>query len=267
MAGSAISCPSIRPIALPNEHGGWSFLYEPILLALLVTPSLAGFAIALATVGVFLLRHPLKLTIRDYRRERRYARTRMAERFVLLYGIVAAIAFGGAVAIAGPTILIPLILAAPFAALMLIADARNASRSLVAEIAGPIALASSAAMIAAAAGQSLFAAWLLWMLAVSRIVPTIVYVRAKLRQIKQQPYSASAAIAMQVLAIAVIIVFNATTQLTVIALVPFVILLGRTIWFLIIQPKPMVPQTLGVQEIIFGLIAVVFCAISYLPLT
>ena len=37
---------SIRPLAVPNEHGGWSFLLEPIVLALVVAPSLAVLAAA-----------------------------------------------------------------------------------------------------------------------------------------------------------------------------------------------------------------------------
>lgn len=61
----------VRTVALPVEHGGWSLTLEPVALGLLVAPSRAGFLLAVATVGAFLLRHPLKIVADDRRRGRR----------------------------------------------------------------------------------------------------------------------------------------------------------------------------------------------------
>jgi hypothetical protein len=57
-----------KTVALPVEHGGWGFLAEPLVLALLVAPSVGGVAIAGATGAMFLIRHPAKLFWRNRHR-------------------------------------------------------------------------------------------------------------------------------------------------------------------------------------------------------
>jgi hypothetical protein len=56
-----------QSIALPTEHGGWSFISEPILLGLLLTPSWGGLALAIGAFAAFLLRQPLKIVLKDVR--------------------------------------------------------------------------------------------------------------------------------------------------------------------------------------------------------
>ena len=41
---------ALRPLALPNEHGAWAMLFEPIALALVVVPSAAGALLAIAAL-------------------------------------------------------------------------------------------------------------------------------------------------------------------------------------------------------------------------
>ena len=54
---NTVSVPSPRPmlrsVALPTEHGGWGLTLEPVLLGLLVAPSVAGLAIGGAAFLVF----------------------------------------------------------------------------------------------------------------------------------------------------------------------------------------------------------------------
>jgi len=90
-----------KSIALPPEHGSWGFLLEPILLGLLVAPSLAGVMMALAVLGAFLMRHPLKIAFTDWRRGKRYARTKTAEQFIAGYGLLALVGLVGAITLAG----------------------------------------------------------------------------------------------------------------------------------------------------------------------
>jgi hypothetical protein len=56
---------NLKSIALPTEHGGWSFLAEPIVLGLLVAPTWKGFVLGLAIVSLFLLHQPLKIAMKD----------------------------------------------------------------------------------------------------------------------------------------------------------------------------------------------------------
>jgi hypothetical protein len=91
----------IKSIALPPEHGAWGFLLEPMVLGLAVAPSLAGLFLAVGVVGAFLVRHPLKLAFADWKRHKRYERTRIAERVILVYGAAAVIGLALAAALAG----------------------------------------------------------------------------------------------------------------------------------------------------------------------
>ena len=50
-------------LTLPKEHGSWSLALEPVAFGLLVAPSAAGAALALAAVSGFFLRRPLKLVM------------------------------------------------------------------------------------------------------------------------------------------------------------------------------------------------------------
>jgi hypothetical protein len=70
----------LRAVAVPSEHGGWGLTAEPVLLGLLVAPSLAGAALAAAAVLAFLARTPLKAVLVDRWRHRRLPRTVLAER-------------------------------------------------------------------------------------------------------------------------------------------------------------------------------------------
>ncbi|MDX6269075.1 MAG: hypothetical protein QOD28_298 [Acidobacteriota bacterium] len=172
----------IRTVALPTEHGGWGLMLEPVALGLLVAPSLAGSFLAVATLGAFLARHPFKVLSGDRRRGRRFPRTVVAERFALLYACLALAGLLAATATAvSYQFILPLFLAAPFAAVQLAFDAKGQSRALAPELAGSFGLAAVSTSIALADGWPLPLAFGLWAILASRIVPTILYVRARLQ--------------------------------------------------------------------------------------
>src|SRR5512132_2442191 len=83
----------LRTVALPVEHGAWGLLLEPILLGLLLVPSLAGLLVSISATGAFLARHPFKLAMTDWHRQRVTRRTRLAQRFVFAYATAAILAF------------------------------------------------------------------------------------------------------------------------------------------------------------------------------
>src|SRR6476469_8874029 len=109
--------PTIRPLAIPVEHGAWGFLLEPIALGLLVAPSAPGVLIGLGGIAVYLARHPLKLAMRDWL-HKRYPRTAVCELLAATYGLAALITLGAAFGSA----LIPLIFAIPFGLVQFIYD-------------------------------------------------------------------------------------------------------------------------------------------------
>jgi hypothetical protein len=62
--------PAWRSVAIPSEHGGWGLTLEPVLLGLLIAPSVGGLALGIAAFGAFLVRTPLKLVFVDRRHPR-----------------------------------------------------------------------------------------------------------------------------------------------------------------------------------------------------
>jgi hypothetical protein len=253
----------LKSIALPAEHGGWGFLMEPLVLGILVAPGLAGVSIILATVSAFLIRTPSKIAAVDRRRGKRYTRTIIAERFVLLYGGLAMLGLLSALHLTGLHILIPALIAAPLAGIQLLYDMRSDSRHWLPELAGSTAMGASAAIIMLAGGWPLTAALGGWALIAARNIPSILYVRSRLRMAKAQPYSrvpATAAHLMALVGLGVLATSGLTPWLTILAGGG---LLLRALNGLTPQQKDVKASTIGFQEIAFGLAYVLLAAIGY----
>jgi len=172
---------SIRRVIVPAEHGAWGFLAEPLLLGLVVAFSVSGLLLAAAVTLAFLARQPLKLIWTDRRRGRRYPRTVVAERALLGLGLAAGATVAATLALAGPAFLIPLAIAAPAGALALVPDLANRVRTWPSELAAPTALTASAAAVTLAGGWPLAPALGLWGMVLTRAIPSVFYVRARLR--------------------------------------------------------------------------------------
>jgi hypothetical protein len=250
----------LKTVALPNEHGGWGLSLEPVVLGLLVAPNWTGAGLAVATMAAFLTRHPLKIAAADRRRGRRFARTPAAERFALLYGAGALSGFTLAIWTAPDwEFLLPLALAAPLAAVQLAYDLRGESRSLWPELAGAAALASVAAAMALAGGWSLAAALGLWALLAARVVPTILFVRARLKQLHGKRAAIWPVMVAHLAALgagAVLASFGVVTWLGPLALA---ILAGRALHGFG-ESESVTAKRIGIRELIYGALLVGFVA-------
>ncbi len=178
---------TFRSVALPSEHGGWGLTLEPVLLGLLIAPSVAGICLGLAALLGFLARTPLKIVLVDRSRGRQLPRTRTA----LLVAMVelAAVAALGLVAwsTASGAFWFPLVAAGPLIALELWFDMRSRSRRLVPELAGSFGIASIVAMIVAADGRSAALAVGLWALLAARAVTSVPFVRERVAELHHRP--------------------------------------------------------------------------------
>lgn len=179
-SGAALPSVSWRPLALPNEHGGWGFLLEPVVLGLIVAPSLAGLLLGAGALAGFLARHPLRLAASDGLRRRFYPRTRACLVLAAGYGTIALAGCTAGVLLA-PQALLPLLGGATIALLQFTYDARNRGREIVPEIAGAFAGAAILTSIAVAGRVAWAEALALTILVLARSVPSIVFVRAALR--------------------------------------------------------------------------------------
>jgi len=255
---TAAALPQLRPIALPTEHGGWGFLLEPLVLAMIVAPSWCGALICAASVCAFLTRQPLRLAMQDALRRRMYPRTRWCAIFATSYASAAAVAVTAAIAFGGWRLAIPFAVVAPLAIVNIVYDARNKSRALLPEITGPIAMASSATAIAIAGGKSMPVAFALMALLVLRGIPSIVYVRTLITRAHRQTASATLPIALHVAALIAAIALWRLGLAPIAAAIILIALLGRAVYGLTHEVPP--AKTIGWREIAFGTLFVVITA-------
>jgi hypothetical protein len=254
----------LRLVAVPTEHGGWGLLLEPIVLGLVVAPSTAGAFLGLAALGAFLARHPLKIALADRRRGNRYPRTRWAERFTLLYGAVALVAFGLALRAAGPAARTALLAAVPLVVVQFGADLRNQQRRLAPELAGAAALTMMAPVIVLAGGWTPAPAVALWAVLMARAAPAILYVRARFRRMRGVAVSTATPVLAHLGGLAL------AAGLALAGLVPWAataamgILLARTVYGLSPRRTPVRPAVIGFQELTYGVLTIVLLTAGYL---
>jgi hypothetical protein len=243
---------SIRPLALPAEHGGWGIVLEPIALALLIAPSVAGVSMGVAAVAAFLARHPLRLAARDRLHHRRLGRTAVCEQLALAYSAIAVAALVGAVALSSARILLPFAIAAPLGLLQFGFDVRNRGRAVIPEMAGIVAAGATAAAIALAGGRTISVAATLWILAMLRAIPALLFVRAVLGR-----ESRSIAIAVHVVAVAAAFALWQRHLAPLAAIAAMLLLLGRAIAGM---NQNMPARSVGIRELVWGATTVLLIA-------
>jgi hypothetical protein len=253
----------LKSVAFPPEHGSWGFLLEPIILGLAITPSLAGLFLALSVFGVFLARHPLKIAVTDYRRGKRYTRTIAAERFALGYSAMAIVGFGAALALAGVDFLLPLVLAVPLAAIQFGGYAFNRGRDLLPELAGASAMAVSASCLVMAGGEQFDLALVLWIILVARDVPSILYVRARLRLDRGKPFARAPVLLANLGAAAGVIALALAGLAPVLAAVAMIVLLLRAVHGLSPYRQKVRVQVIGILEMVYGFLTVFLTILGY----
>jgi len=259
MSSVAIPVPRavpLRPLALPSEHGGWGFLFEPLALALLVRPSWAGALVALAFFLGFLTRQPLKLAMQDLLRGRSVPRTRWCWLFACSYAFAAVVALAAALSLRGWPIVVPIGLVVPLGVMQVLHDANNRGRALVAELGGAVAMSSSAAAIALAGGMRILPALALSGIIVARSIPSIVFVRTLLRRAHRQSAAAWPSLALHAAAIVLVALFARPLVIAAMAL-----LFVRAAWTLA-RPVPRA-KTIGWREVAWGVVTVAMSASAW----
>jgi len=249
----------VRSVALPAEHGSWGLTLEPIVLGLSVAPSWAGAGLALSAFCAFLLRRPLRVA-RTSRKHGQRERLGLALRFAALYAAAGAAGLGASIALTGWGPLLPLLLALPFGLVFTFFDAQNQSRSWQAELAGPIALSAVASGIALAGGESPSAAFALWAALVARAVPSILYVRARLRLDRDRPRATALVVVAHVAALVAVAALVRLELLWAPVAGVFLLLLLRATLGLSRFRRPVSVKAIGYSELGWGVLTVLAVA-------
>lgn len=252
---------SSRSVALPAEHGSWSLVTEPILLGLLVAPTWAGLALAVAAFAVFLFNRPFKIYWSDRRRGRVYERTALARRFWLLYGGIALTFAAVAFAVAGWRPFAPFLVAAPLLLIFAYYD-RRPGRYWQAELAAPAAFASVTAAVALAGGWAWGPALALWGFMIARAVPAVLFIRARLRLDKEKPAPVAGVLLAHLAALAGVTLLYLGHLLPATAVLAALILLARAGWGLSPYRRRSSAKALGFLETGYGLLTVFLVALG-----
>ena len=251
----------LKPIALPAEHGSWGLVLEPAVLGLLVAPSWAGVLMFVGVLGAFLTRRPAKVIQVEWGRSGS-RRAAIAWSFAVAYGTAAAAAIAGAIVLAGPWPMVPLIGAGPLLAVFLVYDFTKRGRSWQAETAGAAAFASVAASVAMTAGWPLGASLALSAVIVARAVPSVLYVRARLRLDRAKPRNVPLVIGAHALGLSWMVVMAVFRMLPGLVVAAFVVLLVRAALGLSDFRRRVPVNTIGFMEVGFGLLTILSVAVG-----
>ena len=254
---------NVKAIALPIEHGSWGFVFEPLTAGLLVAFSPAALWVALTVVGAFLTRQPLKVLLNDWQAKRDLPQTAVARKFVLIYGAIFTVGLLGSLYFVPKYAFLPFLFILPLAAYQIYCDASRKSRELLPELTGAIAISSSVAVIALADGWTLAAASALWAIFVARLIPSILYVRNRLKLEKGKDYSRALPILSHIIAftlVGALAYFKLSPLLTVLM---FAVLLGRAVIGLSPYRSKIKAMRIGVWEVVYGTLTALSVVIGY----
>jgi len=259
---TAGSRPAWRAVAVPSEHGGWSLAAEPALLGIIVAPSWAGAALAMAAIVAFLVRTPLKVVLVDRRRHRWLERSRLAARCAAVELVLLLLLAIFAASRAGGIWLAPAAVAMPLVGVELWFDLRSRSRRLAPELCGAVGIAAVAASIALAGGADARLAIGLWIVLAARSIAVIPFVRVQIDRLRHGSASVALSDRAQILgaaaAIAAVVIEPATTLGAVaVAAVVVADVVG-------VRRPPRPVKVLGITQLVVGLVVVAATAAGVL---
>ena len=258
--------PTIRAksVALPVEHGSWGFLFEPLVAGIAVAPSVASVWIAILVIGAFLMRHPLKVIFAGGRSRIGTPQTRLALTFLAIFATVFCGGVIGSIQYARPESFVPFALVLPFAAYQIYCDATRSSRQLLVELIGSVAISSSIAVIALAAAWDVPKAYALWVIIIGRLIPSILYVRNRLKLEKGKAYSRIVPIAAHLAALSMVLALAVYGLGSYLPAVMFAVLLARSIVGLSsYRKKKIKAMTIGIWEMIYGTLTAVSIIVGH----
>ena len=248
----------IKSVAVPNEHGGWGFTLEPVLLGLLIAHHPAGWGLGLLALMGFLGRHPIKLCLADLRRKKLYPRTRLALGFAALYVTLGILGLWLALSQAEQNFWFPLLSVIPLMGVQLWFDAQNKGRNLIPELCGSVAMGAVATAIALAGGALAEVAYALWIILAVRSVTSIYFARTQVMRARKQPTLPQTSLLIGILGWFVLAI-TGTQQITpMFAVIAMTALLGYQVHAF--RTPPVAAKVVGWGQMAFGLLFVV-CAV------
>ena len=230
----------------------------PILLGLVVAPSIRGGLIAAGALLLFLSRQPLKIAAQDVIRKKRYPRTAWAGGFALSEIGVAVVFIGISYAEAGSRLLVPLVVLAALSLGQFALETFGNGRAILPELVGSAAASIFATLIALASGYEMYQAWLLAGALTVHAWLAVVYVTRRLNH--HQSTLAVVCSAATSVALATVVWVGGQMQWPI--MTASAVLALRALWGVSRWQTQRRPQLVGVQEVAYTVFVVVAIALS-----
>jgi len=248
----------LRAVAIPAEHGGWALTAEPVLLGLLVAPSVAGAALGASAFLAFVARTPLRVVLVDRWRHRRLPRTDLAVRVLAVeLAAIAALVLCAATR-ADNGWWLPLLAAGPLVTVELAFDTRSRSRRLLPELCGAVGMASVSCAIARAGGATWTVALGLWVVLAARSVASIPYTRAQIQRLHSRGPSLSRVDLAQGTALVGLAAAYGAGVVPGEALAAVAVVVAiQAVW---LRLRPPAVAVLGISQLVAGLVIVLAAA-------
>lgn len=175
-----------KQIYLPQDHGSWVFIFSPLLIGLFAGGRfrLATLYLVIAAVSAFLMRQPVTVAVKAFSGRRAKSDLPAARFWIVIYGLIAALALVGLVQSGFTYILYLAIPGVPvFAWHLWLVSRREERRQVNVEIiaTGVLSLAAPAAYWVGV-GRYVPAGWWLWILTWLQSAASIVYAYLRLEQ-------------------------------------------------------------------------------------
>src|SRR5262245_61729407 len=240
-----------RAVAVPDEHGGWGLTAEPVVLGILVAPSLAGIALGVAAFAALMVRTPLKVVLVDRWRHRWLPRSQIAARIAAAeLALLVALSLL-ATALSGWAWLVPVAVAVPLVGVELWFDMRSRSRRLVPELCGAVGIAGAVAAIALAGGADPRLATALWPVLAPRAVAAIPCLRTEIQRLRHPSIPTMPSDRAQIAGLAVALAAVAVEPaVTAGAAAVAVLIAAQLLW---VRRPPVPAKSLGLRQLFVGL--------------
>ncbi len=249
----------IKVVMLPAEHGASIMLVESLVAGLWIGSSLKGIVPALGWIFIFFMTQPLKILIKDISCKIFTPRTKAAFWCGAVMGILAAGAMFWTCFFSGPSFWAIFAVVLLLGVIHLWATIYEGKKEFTAELFGVLSLGAAAASILLAAGHSWQQAFVLWLVLAIRAGTSVVYVRQRLRQMRNEGTNFQMVVIVHILGLIMVcgLVFFHLAK-------PVIILAGfLLIMRLLFKYRHTVsPQALGIHESLLGLFYIVLVVLG-----
>lgn len=259
-------------LKLPKEHGAWAMFYVPFVLGIFVAGrfNLAVLLLLLASTAMFISRESLLVWWRARKRGRQTQASIEAGRLLLVYFAIAALTGLPLLLVYRFLWLVPMCL---FGAALLVLNGWQATdfedRTVPSEVIAIIGMTMTApAAYSVANGLWKPTALWLWVLSAAYFASSVFYVKLRVTELhaknpKDKTQARWRCVVYHGFLLAALVVLAVTRSLPFFALLAFAPVLARTAWSLIKPAGQLNLKRIGIAEIIYSLIFLIFSILTF----